>query len=319
MFDIVSHTIASNVANAATFTVAYPTGRSKADYRFGRDHALSVGQALHKAPSGVGVSFGASNITVTNRTGGTLSAGTVVKLQLDTLGAKAVQLLNGVAKGVLVTTAMLTLGAPITLDADGLIAAATSTELPNNATITYTFATGGTSPLDGANQTGVLDVPRNITATVTHGSSVVAMTIALTGLDVYGKVLKETLTIPATGTSQAVAGVKAFAALTSIAITSAGNATTNTLNLGWGNVFGLPVRLPDNVLVLKEIVDGDVPADAGTFTAGVAHSTVASATSADVRGTYAPHSNNAADGSKEYVVLLALPDAEDLGPPQFSG
>ena len=42
----------------------------------------------------------------------------------------------------------VSLGSPIALDADGLIVGATSTELPNNGTKTYTTANHGASPID---------------------------------------------------------------------------------------------------------------------------------------------------------------------------
>lgn len=202
----------------------------------------------------------------------------------------------------------VSLGSPVTLDADGIIAAATSTELPNAATITYTGATDGTSPMDGAiaapstvflNGANVLvyalDVPRNITVAVTHATSVVAMTIVVSGYDEYGVPMSESLSITATGTSKSAAGLKAFKYVYSIALTSAGDSTTNTLNLGWGDVLGLPYKLPalsdffTNGTYFNEVLEATAP----TVVKGDA--TTATTTTGDVRGTV--DLNSAMNGS----------------------
>jgi hypothetical protein len=207
------------------------------------------------------------------------------------------------------------LGSPITLDANGLVDGATSTELPNNATKTYTTANDGSSPFDNADTPAVasivdstgttrsvwpLDVPRNLTAAVTHASSAVAMTIVVTGFDVYGQKMVETLSTAATGQSQAAAGKKAFKSILSIAITSAGNATTNTLSLGWGDVLGLPFKADLKADVLR-VSFNDAWDDSATIVA--ADDTTATATTGDVRGTV--DTNSAADGSRVIVWMKA--------------
>jgi len=212
------------------------------------------------------------------------------------------------------------LGAPLTLDANGLIAGATGTELPDTETVTYTFADdAGVSPLDGANQTGVLDVARNITCLTTHGSSIVAMTVTVTGTDVYGEAIQETITIAATGTSEADNGVKAFKTVTTIAITAAADAEANTLNVGWGDVLGLPYRLAGEYDVLAVYADSTEELASATVVAGV--SATATATTGDVRGTVTP--NTATDGSVNYRVWMKLngvaTDAEAYGVAQYGG
>lgn len=197
-------------------------------------------------------------------------------------------------------TVRVDLGAPITLDADGLIKAATSTELPDTETVTYTFPDdGGTSPVDGANQTGILDVPRNITVATTHGSSVVAMTIVVTGTDYYGDIISETIAVAATGTSQSDAGAKAFKTVTSIAITAAADAEANTVNIGWGDVLGLPYRA-DNGTVFAFFADNTE--ELASATVVVADTNTATGTTGDVRGTITP--NTACDGSVNYYALM---------------
>ena len=198
------------------------------------------------------------------------------------------------------------LGAPITLDVNGLVVAATSTELPDTETVTYTFATdGGASPLDGANTDGVLDAPRNVTSVTSHGSSVVAMTILVTGTDTYNEVMSELLTVPATGTSQAVAGTKAFKTVTSIAITAAADAEANTLNMGWGDVLGLPYNLEGEYDVLAQYADTTEEKLASVWAAADA-TDPATTTTDDVRGTVDP--NTACDGSVNYIVWMKVAD-----------
>lgn len=202
----------------------------------------------------------------------------------------------------------VSLGSPITLDIDGIVAAATSTELPNNSTKTYTGATDGTSPMDAAIAAPstvflngadvlvyVLDVPRNVTINATHATSIVAMTVLVTGYDIYGDPMSELLTMAATGTDTSVSGKKAFKYIDSIAIASAGNATTNTLNVGWGDVLGLPYALAaksdffTNGTYFGEVLEATAPTLAKAITA------TATTTTGDVRGTV--NLNSACDGS----------------------
>lgn len=203
------------------------------------------------------------------------------------------------AKGFDTASAVLhSLGSPVALDADGLIVAATSTELPNNTSRTYTTANIGTSPCDGVNTTWILDVPRNVSLQVTHGSSIVAMTCLVSGKDEYNQDMSELLTITATGTDKTAAGLKAFKKITSVRFTSAGNATTNTANLGWGDVLGLPFVMTINTII-REWRAGTV-ATAGTIAVAVT-TDPATTTTGDVRGTLLP---NAACNSTLHQVLF---------------
>ncbi len=204
----------------------------------------------------------------------------------------------GLNKDTSGATTIVSLGSPIALDADSFVKAATSTELPNAATKTYTAATIGTSPLDAANTTWVLDSARNITAACTHASSVVAMTITITGKDIYGATMSEALSITAGTTSKSAAGAKAFKTITSIAITAAGDATANTLNIGHGDVLGLPYVMAKNT-ILREWRAGTV-ATAGTIVAAVT-TDPATTTTGDVRGTVTP--NAACDGTLHEVMF----------------
>ena len=214
------------------------------------------------------------------------------------------------------------IGAALAADADYIIDAATSTELPDTETVTYTTADDGVSPLDNADtptvtsivtSTGAtasvwpMDVPRNLVSVVTHGSSVVAMSIVITGYDVWKQKMVETHTITATGTTKTVNGAKAFAYVESIAITAAADAEANTLNLGSGDVFGLPYALQAVGDLISLSADG-VQESAAAVTA--ADATTATASTGDVRGTLDP--TTAADGSVVFDVwyYVATKDTE---------
>lgn len=197
------------------------------------------------------------------------------------------------------------LGSPAALDADAVVVAATSTELPNATTITYTFP-GSASPIDGVRADGIIDKPRNITAAATHASAVVAMTLLITGKDENNVTMSEQLSISAGGTSQTATGKKAFKTLTSIAITSAGNATTNTLDMGFGDTLGLPYLLKEKnkaIYLMDNVIQ-----TGGTIT--VADTTdPATTTTGDVRGTILPAT--ACNGSRRYGVwLIDVPAAD---------
>lgn len=149
------------------------------------------------------------------------------------------------------------LGSPIAPATDAFVKAATGTELPDTETVTYTPLTDNTSPLDGAiaaptsilmedgsnHLVWTIDVPRNITSVTTHSSAVVAMDIVVSGFDKYKNPIAELIAVTAGGTTKTIAGKKAFKYVSSIAITAAASAEANTLNMGFGDVLGLPYQL----------------------------------------------------------------------------
>lgn len=218
------------------------------------------------------------------------------------------------------------LGAAALIVANALVNAATGAQLPNANTITYTTATDAVAPMNGASKptianildnTGVsrsvwpLDVPRNVKLTVTHGSSIVALSLLVTGFDEYGAQMSETLAVTATGTTKTAVGKKAFKSILSYAFTSAGNATTDTAGLAWDNSLGLPYRISD---ASQAVPFGNALIDiTGTVTAADDTSPATSITG-DVRGTYLPSA--AADGTKKYAVWIIPADpsvAQPLG------
>lgn len=212
------------------------------------------------------------------------------------------------------------LGAPAVADDDLIVDDATSTELPNNATKTYTTANDGTTPFDNADTPAVstittstgatasvwaLDVPRNLVCVSSHGSSMVAMTIVVSGYDQYGVAMTESFSITATGTSKTATGNKAFKYISQIAITSAGNATTNTLIIGTGDKLGLPYKLAEKSDLLSMFFD-----DALNVPSAIAKAvtTTASATTGDVRGTISIATVGDANGTKTLKGWMHIAD-----------
>jgi hypothetical protein len=85
-FLVTTGRLATSVNNNGTFTVPYPTSTVAASYEPLGLHSLSCNGATYtRADNKIAVSFGASNITVTNQLGRTLDAGTEFWLQLDTI------------------------------------------------------------------------------------------------------------------------------------------------------------------------------------------------------------------------------------------
>lgn len=204
---------------------------------------------------------------------------------------------------------------PAVADADLLIVGATSTEMPNNETKTYTPATNGSSPTDNASvpsaatittSTGTratvwtLDAARNLAVTTSTAAADTVITI--TGYDEYKTKLVETLTI-ASAASSAV-GSKAFKYVESIAIYSAGDVTSDTLNVGTGSKLGLPYKLASKADLLRVTHTGTWD-DSAAVVAAV--TTTASATTGDVRGTVTP--NSALDGN-EIVAWMYVADPQ---------
>ncbi|AKR54329.1 hypothetical protein XM25_00610 [Devosia sp. H5989] len=72
--------LASTVADDGTFTLAYPSGASRASLRDSTGGSIAIGDndVWAEGPDGVEFAYGASNITVTNRSGVSWAAGSNV-------------------------------------------------------------------------------------------------------------------------------------------------------------------------------------------------------------------------------------------------
>jgi hypothetical protein len=110
-------------------------------------------------------------------------------------------------------------------------------------------------------------------------SGAYAGVVTFRGRDYLGAPMREDIT--ANGATP-VLGLKAFRYLDSVTIVTTGAVT---LDIGVTNLLGVPEKLVANV---HEMKNGATSANAGTFTAGLANATAATATNADVRGTYLP-------------------------------
>jgi hypothetical protein len=293
-FKIVNGVLAADVANGATFTTGYPNNANIGTFTGGVAHVLQVGQnTVLTAPITVSLSFGASLITLTNRSGSTLPAGSAYILQLETLGDDTIgDPTNFPLRTARCPVRILSLGSPITADADGIYASAAITLLAPITTMTGALAVSGAVSLD---------VPRALVAAWT-GTAV----MTVTGTDEYGRVLVES---SASGTS--FTGKKAFKTVTRIAVSADVTAAT----VGTGDVLGLPAFLGQTGYVLKELQDG-AAATAGTLVAGIQTAAGSTATTGDVLGTYDP--NAACDGSKSFQLVVVMPDTY-AGIPQFAG
>jgi hypothetical protein len=295
-FSIVEGQLASDVANNSTFTVAYPSNKDEGAFALSLRHKLNLGNNQQlEAPEQFSLTFGASNITVTNKSGSTWPAGSDFRLQLEELGDRAYidpntkQLVKGACKSNVI---VISLGAPDAADDDGVAA-------------TQAVSAGEEFELNGALVSGgvaVFDVPRNVVASWTTNS-----VLTVYGEDVYGKKMVESMS--AAGTS--FTGKKAFKKVTKV--TSSASITGG--KVGTGDVLGLPVFLPGTGFVLKELENGSA-ASAGTTVAGDRTAGGNTATSGDVRGTYDP--NSACDGDKYFHLVVSLPEPAELGMNQYS-
>lgn len=296
-FKIVNASAGSAVATNGTVTFSYPAGTNAGSFAaFGHKLWVDKFQRLLESPTDFTVAFGGSNITVTYKGATTIPAGASMSAQFNQLGEddgtpEVSPRIEGVAD---LAVLKLSLGAPIVGDVDGLVTG-------------YTGAAGAI-PMDGALVSGgvaTFDVPRAI---VVDSGGADTSVITITGTDVHGAVMKESIT--ANGTT-AVNGKKAFKTVTGIS----GSATAaNGIFIGTTNILGLPVFLPGSAYILKELQDG-AAAVAGTVVAGV--SSAATATTGDVRGTYVP--NATPDGAKVFELIVALGDPDYKGVAQYAG
>jgi len=276
---IVTGTLASDVANNGTVVVAYPNNFTPGHFAASVAHSLAVGQSVLAYPTKFTLTFGAvgTGITVTNKTGATWTAGTSYILQLETIGEIAyTNEASGFQPANSTRAIMLEaqLGAP---------AAASSTYLAASQAI----AAAGSAVLAATS----LDVPRNVVAAWTTSAK-----ITVTGTDAYGVTLTESMA--SAGTS--FTGAKAFKTITSIV----SDTSITGFTAGTGAVLGLPFFVPATGNVIARLENG-AAVTTGTLTAG-AFTAASTSTTGDVRGTWAP--NTAPNGSNTYSVLAAVPD-----------
>lgn len=104
------------------------------------------------------------------------------------------------------------------------------------------------------------DFPRIVT--IKGNASGIAGDVVITGTDMVGNVISDTIALNA---ATEVVGVKAFKTVTSILLPAKTNASGDTVSIGRGDKYGFPVAIPSVGLVLSKTFDGS--ADNGTVTA----------------------------------------------------
>lgn len=139
---------------------------------------------------------------------------------------------------------------------------------------------------------------RNITLTAS-GATGASAVYRVRGRDYLGQPMYEDIGVAnADGTTPKV-GVKAFKWVESIKPVGVTAANAVTLAVGVGTVLGLPYKL---MKLISELVSKAVPGNAGTVVAGLASGTAQTGTTADTKGTYAPHSTQVPDGTRTYKI-----------------
>lgn len=270
-YQVVSGTLAATVAPASTFTVSYPAGKNPGSYYLSMAHKIAIDGNMQYFPKDFTLTFGASSITVTNATTNTYTwpQDASFRLQLeepgqrsqmdyplqfpnsqtDTIGGSSYSI--DVRPKIFASTSegwadLINLGAPITLDDDGICAA-------------QSVAAAGALLLNGALVSGgavTLDVPRALQIV---SSNTDAAVLTVLGTDVYGRPMSEAITLNAT---TVVNGKKAFKTISSV---TASAAVANLAKVGTTDILGLPVFMPAAGFIVGEIVNG-MPVGSGGAT-----------------------------------------------------
>jgi hypothetical protein len=160
-------------------------------------------------------------------------------------------------------------------------------------------AAAGYLTINGASAAGgvaTFDVARTVSVDTSNIANT-TQTVTITGTDYWGQA--QTEAIACNGTTQ-VNGDKAFKTITAVYVDGA---ITGTIFLGNNDVFGLPYRVTDAGYLLRTGWANAVADNAGTFVA--ADTATATATTGDVRGTFAP-TGSAADGARRLVIAIGL-------------
>lgn len=285
-FDTLRQTLSGPVASGGTITFAYPAGRRAGFYRGGTDHTLFASGTLFTSPANFTVAFGAS-ITVTYNGATTIPAGSEVALQLNYPGDYSnVDNVSDRDRFSLMSSVYIPYGA---------VAAASA----NAVCLSQSLNAGVDGTLNGAAAAG-FDVPRNVVAAWT-GTAV----ITVTGVDEFGQTVVES---SASGTS--FTGTKAMVRVTRVRV----SANVTGLTVGTGAVLGLPFFLANAGQRLVSLEDG-AAATAGTVVAGA--TATPTATTGDVRGTWAP--NSAPNGTIQFALIVLTDNPQNRGARQFAG
>lgn len=300
------------VPNGGTITVSYPTGTTRGDFVLGMRHRLSAIGKVFSCPESITVSLGATTATITYNGATTIPAGAPFTVELDRntsnnpIGTMPYAADSHVKPGLTTfvfptTSAYVNLGTPTTAAATA-VCAAQAVAGAGSATINGTKASSGAASLGAP--TG-----RNVNV-VSSSAGDTTQVVTVIGTDMYGNGMRENITLNGTTTVQ---GKKAFSTVTAVSVSAA---MAGNLSVGDGTILGIPVYLSNATFIVREIQDG-ATATSGTVVAGAGITVPATATSADVRGTYTP--NSAPDGTRAYGLLMEIPEIGFYGQPQYNG
>lgn len=132
---------------------------------------------------------------------------------------------------------------------------------------------------------------------VSTGAGDTTQLVTVFGADMYGQLMSETRTL--NGTTP-VNFLKAFRTVTRVAVSAA---CAGNVSVGTRDVFGLPVRVADAAYVISAKWDNTLADNAGTLVVG--DGAAATATTGDVRGTFA-QAGNASNGARRLVMAIGL-------------
>jgi hypothetical protein len=229
--------------------------------------------------------LGTDNICVINQVPSAIAAANIAASQSP--GSGAISLVSSSGAGITVTSSASVVWPSGNSIASGALAIDGVPELVQFGTADISSGYTIVSLYDPTKAIG-----RNLR--YTSGGNDSGITFTATGYDVYGYPIHETVT----GANAGVAsGAKAFKFVTSITHTGS---VASTLSVGTGDVYGFPIysQIFGDVSVVWN--SARITANSG-YTAGV--TTTATATTGDVRGTYAVQS--ASDGTKSLQVFSA--------------
>lgn len=236
--------------------------------------------------------LGSTSIPVIQVVPSALAANNIAASQTPTAGT-ALTLVSSTGAGI-------TVGVSITRADTGV--AVTGLLAIDGAAGTVTFGTGGTG---AGGSVALWDPAKAIARAVRiHSAGVdTGATFTVRGFDIYGYPMTETIT----GASGADAnGKKAFKYI--LSITPAGTLSGSAVTAGTTDIIGLPIRA--DVVSETEINMASTWITAATgFTAAVTTSP-ATATTGDVRGTYALQT--ASDGTRR-LAIFQTPQVANIG------
>lgn len=228
-------------ASSGTFTVSYPAGYTDGHFEQATGAYIMLNGQKLKQPVDIGLSYGDTSVTVTNRTSGILPAFSQGYFQFKTQ-ERSLNTFSNPNMGPTVQQSVqagmnrsvyINLGSPLT-------AASNNVSASQSVTIASTplaLLNGAIADADGSKVT--LDVPRNVVAAWT-GTAI----LTVTGKDQYGQTVVEK---SASGTS--LTGAKAFKVINSCSFSA--NVTSATI--GTGDVLGLPVRILNSNQIINEL------------------------------------------------------------------